>query len=447
MRQLLFLFFSLTFFQITAQDENLRYEDYTYLDHIKSVKFHQIGDPLSAPIIGLNETNNLLFSFDDMDDEVKDYAYEIVHCTKNWQPSELNDMEYLDGFSGNIVEDIYNSFGTRVNFTHYRLYLPNEDIRWTITGNYLLKVYEDEDEKRLAITRRFMVFDRKVVILADQTGTAKVEKLETHQELDFTVIDKKNVVRNPRTELSAVVLQNFRGDNAITDLAPLFIKQEKIIFDYQDKIVFPAGNEFRFFDTRNLRFQGQGIKNIRVFDDGYEVDLITGYKRVNKAYITYFDANGQFVIEEGTQNRTFGTLRDSSDLSGFDLISIQDQNDLREMHLRADYADVLFSLESVGKIPDAEVYVFGALTDWQLKPEFKMKYSDEASAYYLSKLLKQGYYNYQYVVVEDGKPDISLTEGNFFEARNQYSILIYYRPFGSRYDQLIGYRTFEFPLR
>ncbi|MFK7937507.1 MAG: DUF5103 domain-containing protein [Saprospiraceae bacterium] len=415
MYRLFFLFFTFSFFQLTAQDENLRYEDYTYLENIRSVKFHPIGSPIDAPIIGLNEPNNLVLYFDDLDDEIKDYAYEIVHCTKDWQPSGLNDMEYLDGFTGNIIEDIYNSFGTRVNYTHYRLYLPNEDIRWTLSGNYLLKIYEDEDEKRLAITRRFMVFDRKVVISANQTGTAKVEKLKTHQEVDFTVVDKKSVVRSPRQELSAVVLQNFRADNAIYNLEPLFIKQEKIIFDYQDKIVFPAGNEFRFFDTRNLRFQGQGIRNIRVYDDGFEVDLITGRKRINSPYLTYLDANGQFVIEEGTQNRTFGTLRDSTDLTSFDLISIQDQNDLREMHLRADYADVLFSLESIGEIPDAKVYVFGGLTDWQLKPEFEMRYSEAASAYYLNAFLKQGYYNYQYVIVEDGVPDISLTEGNFLK--------------------------------
>lgn len=447
MQKLLSVLFIFSFFQLTAQDENLRYEDYTYLDNIKSVKFHQIGDPLSLPMIGLNQTNNLVLSFDDLDDELKDYSYEIVHCTKDWQSSGLNDMEFLDGFSGNLIEDTYNSFGTRVYFAHYRLYLPNEDIRWTVSGNYLLKVYEDEDDKRLAVTRRFMVYDEKLVIVPSPTGTAKADKTRTHQEFDFTVYDKKSVVRAPRTELSATVLQNGRWDNAIINVPPMFLKKEAIVFDYQNKIVFPAGNEYRFFDTRTLRFQGQGVREIKIYDDGYEVNLISDRKRMTQPYLTYFDANGQFVIEEGNQSRTFGTLRDSSALTPFDLVNIQEQNDIREMQLRADYADVFFSLESPGEIEDSEVYLFGAFTDWQLKSEYKMRYSDAQGVYFLSTPLKQGYYNYSYAVLENGAstPDFEWTEGNFYEARNEYTILIYYRPFGSRYDQLVACRTFGLP--
>lgn len=442
---LVFLLFSTT--SLKAQDEELRYHDNVYLDNIKSVKFHPLGDPLAPPIVNIERTEVLVLYFDDLsvDDGIKNYTYEIVHCTKNWQPSNLNDTEYLDGFAENTVEEVANSFGTRVPYTHYRLYLPNEDISCTLSGNYLLKIYEDEDDKRLAITRRFMIYDRRVAVAAQQSGTAKVEKRNTHQEIDIVVTDKNEVVRYPQTELSAVVMQNFRTDNAITDLKPLFVNRASISFDYQDKIVFPAGNEFRFFDIRRLTSRGRGVAQLQTYGNGYEVDLIPGQKRVRKPYLTYLDANGQFVVGE---DNTFGLsseLRDSTGLDQFDLLNIQEQNDIRDIHLRADYADVLFRLESAGEMQDAEVYVFGALTDWQLKPEYKMTYSEDAQVYYLNRLLKQGYYNYQYVVVENGEIDISVTEGNFYETRNEYAVLIYYRPFGSRYDQLIEYSTFLFP--
>lgn len=406
---------------LTAQDENLRYEDYTYLSNIKSVKFHLQGLFLSYPIVDLNSNAQMLLSFDDLDGDVKDYVYTIVHCDRDWTPSGLSEMEYLDGFTDETIDNYNNSFNTRVFYTHYELGLPNENLTWTKSGNYLLKVYEDEDEKRLAITRRFMVVDNLLQIDPEAVGPNQVTKRNTHQEIDFKVYDKKSIVRTPRSEIKATVLQNGRWDSAIQDLEPMFVRGTEIDFDYQNKVIFPAGNEFRYVDLRSLVYLTENVKDIVVYEDGYDVTLLKDSKRIRQPYLSYLDANGQFTVE----------VRDK----------------VQDLDLRADYADVLFTLESPAEMEGADVYLFGAITDWKLKEEYKLVYNDLVGSYVIKTPLKQGYINYAYAVLPKNSktPEFHITEGDFYETENNYTILIYYRSLGTRYDQLISAYSFTVP--
>ncbi len=401
-----------------AQDDNLRYYDYVYSDNIKSVKFHIEGLLLSYPILNLGSQTPLQLSFDDLSPDYKDFTYTLVHCDADWKPSALMQHEYLRGFYEERIKLYDYSFKTRSIYTHYILYLPNTDMQILRSGNYLLKVYENEGRrKKLAITRRFVVVDNKVSIAPKVVRPAVVSKGNTHQEIDFTINHKGFEIRNPKQELSVSLLQNGRWDNAITGLQPMFSRMDEQIFDFQDKIVFPAGKEFRYADLRSLKYGSESIQHIDYFNDEYEVTLYRDEKRGNKTYLETEDINGNFVIE---------TLDD------------------RDHNLESSYMNVLCSLASAGEIPDEDVYLIGAFTDWQLKPEFKLVYNPLVSAYVGKVKLKQGYYNYLFATLpkNGSTPDFEVTEGDWFEAKNTYTILVYYKPFGSRYDQLIGAYSF-----
>lgn len=217
-------------------------------------------------------------------------------------------------------------------------------------------------------------------------------------------------------------MQNGRWDTAIGPIPPFIARQEQLVFDYQDKIVFPAGKEWRYFDMRTFQFRGEFVRNIRMLKNYYEVTLTTDESRANRPYVQHGDLNGRFGIENRNANETLE---------------------------QCDYAAVLFSLKLGQPLDNEDVYVFGQFTDWQLKPEFRMQYDDEAKAYYCEAYLKQGYYNYQYLVVnrKTGAVDESGFEGNWYETGNDYQILVYYRPFGVRYDQLMLSATMNSRLR
>ncbi|MBK8879346.1 MAG: hypothetical protein IPN74_12580 [Haliscomenobacter sp.] len=76
-----------------------------------------------------------------------------------------------------------------------------------------------------------------------------------------------------------------------------------------------------------------------------------------------------------------------------------------------------------------------------------MAYNNAINAYVLKTPLKQGFYDYAYAMTprntEKKAVNLSPLEGDWFETENDYTILIYYRPFGGRYDQVIGMAQFN----
>jgi len=114
----------------------------------------------------------------------------------------------------------------------------------------------------------------------------------------------------------------------------------------------------------------------------------------------------------------------------------------RDKNIRSDYADVLFSLNVNQELEDYDVYLSGEFTNWQVDPRYKMVYNEVIHAYVVKPKLKQGVYDYMYAVAPKKggtKLDLTELEGHWYETENDYTILIYYHPFGARYDRLVGY--------
>lgn len=421
-----------------AQDEGLRNYDFVYKPNIKTVQCYLDGLLNSYPIVDLNGNASVVLSFDDVDGDVKNYLYTIVHCNAYWEPSGIAEMEYIDGFMENRAENYQYSYSTNTAFTHYRINIPNNNLRFTKSGNYLIKVYDNEDRKTLAITRRFVVTESLVRIRPQLVRPFVVSKIKTNQEIDFSVNYEGLNVRSPQQEMRAAILQNGRWDNAVTDLPPLLTRINEVVFDYQDKVSFPAGKEFRSLDLRNLNYRSAGVQSIEFTGKSYEVIVINDERRSNTVYLQRFDLNGNFVV--GNQNLRISRLYEDSTATQLSRQAFLGAD------LSSDYANVLFTLKVAEPYFDDDVYIFGALTNWQLLPEFKMIYNNAVNGYVAKVPLKQGYYDYAYALVPRNAkvktPNLSAIDGDWYETENSYTILIYYRGFGGRYDRIIGALTF-----
>ncbi len=377
---------------------------------------------MSYPIMSLDGSDKLKLTFDDLNLDLKYYHYTIIHCNANWQPSDLVQKQYL---GGNFDDDIKNykySLSSGTQYINYSIEFPNEFITPLVSGNYILKVYNGYNSDEVVITRRFMVVNNKVEIKPTVKEATNVTERFARQEVDFTVNHQNTPILNPYDNIKVVLMQNYRWDNAITGLVPRYINGTLLDYNYEEENVFDGSNEFRNFDIKSLISQTINIKRIQ-------------YEEKDKLLHVYINDD---------ENRSFKRYLSMPDLNGNYLIK-KDES-LTDSDIEAIYVKVHFSLKQYPALKEGNVYIFGKLTDWKFKEEFKMKYDTLNNVYVQDVLLKQGYYNYMYCVVKDGaknKGDLTQYEGTYFETENDYTILVYYRNPVLYYDELIGIQTFN----
>ena len=385
-------------------------------DNIRSVQFFRKGWEFSNPVIDLGTDQQLTLKFDELSEGTTSFSYIITHCDAEWFPSRLVQAEYMEGFIENPINDYAPSINTTTRYTNYQLMLPNEQVRFLISGNYVITVFEDGKRDTPILTRRFYVLEP----IAEISGEVKKSTYEGYrgrdQEVDFTINYSHIAISDPRNEIKVILKQNNREDNCLRNLKPTFVRDAELIYDLSRENTFPGGNEFRNFDTKDLRINGFGVSAIVFRDPNYKVTLRTDQPRPNTGYLTENDMNGRYLIKNNRAN---------------------------DPDLESDYIDVLFSLEMPEPLSSGQVYVFGALTDWQCLPSNRMMWNYDLKRYEASLQLKQGFYDYQYVYIQtgDSKIDNTLLEGSHVETENEYNLFVYYHGFASRYDKLIGFRT------
>lgn len=377
-------------------------------------------DPLLPPIMNLGGGNHLEIGFDEFSHEYHRYIYKVEHCNADWSPStEIFESDYMNGFNGEPIEDYEKSFNTTVLYTHYSLRIPNENISLKLSGNYKLTVYNDEgDEPVPVLTACFSLVEPGVGIGATVSTNTDIDFNKSHQQVDFSVNYGLVKVIDPHRELKTVVMQNRRWDNCVVNPKPNIQAANKIEFTHNRQLIFPAGNEYHKFEILDVHIPTLNVDRMEWFDPYYHATLYPNQTARN--YLYDEDQNGAFII------------RNSDD---------------EDVATTCDYVFTHFTLKSP-QLPGGEVYLNGEWTYNRFIPEYRMTYNRETQAYEATALLKQGYYNYNYLFVPDGETqgNSGRTDGNFYETENEYIILVYHRPNGGRYDKLVGYRRMNFKI-
>jgi len=409
---------SFIFIAIAVNGQEIENEDKIYDENIQTVLFYQLGDQLTDPIIELNSKDKLMLEFDDLSEKSYIFRYTIIHCDKDWNTSDLDPIDYIDGFTEGDITEYAFSLNAIPSYIHYRAIIPSPDMKIKYSGNYILKVYLDnDDDENVIFTKRFFVYEPQVTIATDiPYYPKKLEYTKHKQQIDLMIHTPDIFNSQADQRIKVFIRQNGRWDNMKKNLAPTTVFSNKLEYNYSDGIVFNGGNQFRFFDMKSFYYQAPNIARIINDQDGYEVILHTDYSRANKEYETYTDIFGMRLIKARNDQQT---------------------------NIEGEYAWVDFTLK-IPKFENADVYVIGALNDWQLNRNNKMQYDDRYRAYTLSMFLKQGYYNYVYGVVAHGqtKADVTLIEGDHWDTQNQYKVYVYYRNVVPEYDRLVGYYQF-----
>lgn len=415
---LLLLLLSLLVFVNTtnsfAFEEKFINENKIFDPNIKTVVFYKSGKINTFPIIDINNLQETLtLSFDDLGGGYKELMYSFVHCTSNWEKSNLFVDDYLQGNRYGYIENYEFSTNTYQDFTNYWVVIPSENMKITLSGNYLLKVYFAEDEDSVLLTRRFYVVNQKIKIQADLKEPTYAKYQDTKQEIDFTIDFTNLNVMNTVKDINVVLRQNKRWDNQITDLKPMYINNNKLIYDYEEENLFWGNSEWRFVDMRSIRYPGRGVNKLK-FDSLYHVYLLVDEDRSHLTYAEWMDLNGDRIIAG-------------------------DEKGLKPNEI--DYVFAHFKLTTPYPDDGKDVYLFGDLTDWEINEDFKLHYDASRKIYFTQVKVKQGYYNYFYVIKDNETSTIDCTrfQGSHFETENDYRIFVYARSQFFNTDELIGY--------
>ena len=417
MKKLLFFFFLLSTIATKAQ-----LPDHIYKSNIHTVKLYKAGDIYSYPVMMLNGNDQLELHFDDMDADVKYYYYSFQLYNADWTPANVQPFDYIRGFQTNRITNYRNSSIVQTRYTHYQAVIPDRSSAPTKGGNYLLKVFLNDDTSKLAFTKRFLVINSKTSVAAQVLQPFNGNLFRTHQRVQVSVSTASNQITtfSPQDLKVVVVQNNIWGSSSLIDRPSIFRGN---YYEYSDEenTTFPAGKEWRWIDLRSLRLFSDRMQKLVDSDTSSRVDVYVkpdGDRR-QQIYVYYRDINGIYTVENRDNSNPFW---------------------------QSDYAWTHFTFIPPGNRPyeGRSMYVFGELTNYLQDESSRMDFNEEKGVYEKALYLKQGYYNYSYVTLPDKKQagtvmSLDNTEGNYWGTENGYMVLVYFRPFGARADELVGF--------
>lgn len=385
--------------------------------HIRTLRVIANDNWQAYPIIRLATPDEVEISFDELTHEYHRYTYKITHCNADWTPSGLFDTDYLQGFNDNVIEDYQNSLNTTMLYTHYRFTLPNDEVQLLLPGNYMVGIYGEDSDDTPVAQACFSVIQPKVGVSAEVTSNTDIDTNDSHQQVSFTVNYAGMNVTSPQTEFKVRVYQNLRTDNCVTDVQPTYLRPGQMQFVHNRKLIFPAGNEYRRFEIVNMHYGYQDVEQVQFFNPYYHATLYPDQPRLNYSYDE--DQNGRYFIR-------YDMAQDNA--------------------TEADYLFVHFTLQTDKPLAGGQIYLSGEFTYNQFTPEYALTYNGQDGVYEGVQLLKMGSYNWLYLFVPDGTSEgqTAPIAGNFYETENEYLVLVYHRPFGGRYDSLVGMQTVRF---
>jgi hypothetical protein len=376
--------------------------------NIKTITFVQ-NNQNSIALFGLNEPFEI--QFDDLYGNEANYYYEIVHCNYDWKHSDLSKNEYLQGFDGIRIQEYTNSLNALQLYSHYRICFPNRNTQLLVSGNYMIKILNEDRE--VVFSRKLMIYENLVTVPMQIKRPRNINDVNYKQNLDFTIKSPNLLFQSPLQNVKVLLLQNGKLNEAITNIKPMFTIGNDLIYKYDTETQFWGGNEFLYFENKIIRASTNFIARVDASNGVYNTHLYTNEARTNKAYTYNPDANGNFVpLNANAGNNA----------------------------IEADYSWVFFTLSAPSFYEKKNIYINGMFNNYALSDEFKMDYNQEKGIYEKAIMIKQGFTNYQYVVADQNKKiDYeNAIDGNFWQTENNYFAIIYYRENNQRYDRIIG---------
>ena len=378
-----------------------------YSPTIKTLTSIVNDDWMNRPVMELRSPDILTVGFDELSHDAHRYICHITRCEADWSEStDVFESDWLEGFNDYPVDDYQNSLNTTVSYTHYQFHIPNRQCKIRMSGNYRLSIYDEDVSNEKVLDVEFYVVDPLMPVQMGITTNTDIDVNQSHQQVSIAVTYNDLRITRPEEELYTVVMQNWNEQTARVNLRPSFIHQRGLQWEHQRELVFDAGNEYHKFEVLDVSHPTMGIE--RIIWDGERYQAYPFASTIRRNYLTDVSANGAFLIRN---------------------------SDRSEINYTCEYVWVNYTLEAPYC---GDIFLQGQWTNNADQTAYQMQYDGGGQCYRTQVMQKQGYYSFQYVTKE-GKT--APTEGNFYQTRNTYQALVYYKGLGDRTWQLVGYHV------
>ena len=390
-----------------------------FRDDIKTLKVYNPDKFMAPPVINLNSSDRLNINFDIMGDSHEYLRYRLIHCNADWQPSALLESEYIDGFNEINIEDFAYSKNTYTHYVNYNISIPDPEYPILKSGNYLLQVFPENNPEDLILQTRFSVSENSNIIKGSVSSTTDKGKDTEYQQLTFSIDLSAFEKINPYQDIFVVISQNNYPQTKRIIRVPTGIRSSNAIYEHNPDLIYEAGNEYRRFETVRTDYPGMHVDSVKFINGQWNAWLKTDFPRINNEYSYDSTQHGRFKIDEYNSS---------------------------EPDLSADYVNVHFTLDPIERI-NGNIYIIGEFSNYTIQEQNRLLYDWKDGLFHAEIPLKQGSYNYEYIVLPDNSnnPSSRPIEGNKYETRNEYLIEAYLRTPGSRADRLIGNTVITVP--
>ena len=343
-------------------------------DNVKSISFKkQNENKFSNIFVGtINEKFSL--SFDVLSGLEYDLYYVIEHCDFNWEKSQLIKSEYIQGFDDVKIDNYSSSFNTYQIYTHYKISFPNSNTSFKKSGNYIIKIIDEYGDE--IFRRKFILYENLVTVQTEIKRSRDIEFINEKQVVNFEINPINIQLNNPSKTVKVKVFKNNELNYSIDNIKPQYNMGRKLIYKYDKELSFWGGNEYLFFENKFVR---NSSINIRGFDleDIYSNFLFEDFSRKNRKYTFNPDINGGFLFNV---------------------------NNSSNAEFEADYVNIHFYLQKPQAFDlENKIYVVGDFNNYQISDEYLMEYNSRYNLFELVLKLKQGFYNYKYIAVNQEK--------------------------------------------
>ena len=379
---------------------------------IHSISFQKQGENKSSNFLIGKINDQFLISFDVLSGIEYDLYYIIDHCDYNWEKSKLLKSEYIEGFDDVKITNYTSSFNTYQIYTNYNITFPNSNTSVKKSGNYIIRIFDEYGEE--LFNRKFIIYENLSSVKVDIKRSKELKNINEKQIVNFEVNPNNIRFNNPDKNVKTLVFKNSNIDSPITNVKPQYKIGNKLIYKYDKELSFWGGNEYLYFDNKNIRITNVKIRGYNL-KEIYENYLFNDYPRFNRKYTYNPDINGGFLINASNSGNS---------------------------NNEADYANIYFTLENYNNYlnNDQDIYIVGDFNNYSTDKVYKMQFNENKNQFEAVLKLKQGFYNYKYLIDNEiYKNDNKSVGGNFDETENVYSVLVYYRDYGERYDRIVGF--------